>query len=188
MKKYILCLCLLFVSMSLYLQAQNHVSFFEEHIDFTLDTNFFIINGIYSFRNETESDVSQQIVFPFTDKTATIDSIRIVNLNTRRKIQFNRLENSVLFNFMFPAKDTVDVNIYYRQKTSTINKYIITSTQSWGKPLEKAVYTLTIDKNLKIKSFSYVPDSTEEAVNKRLYFWKKQHFMPKIDFEITIDK
>jgi hypothetical protein len=171
-----------------YIQGQNHVSFFEEHIDFTLDTDYFIINGIYSFSNETESEVSQQIIFPFADKTAMIDSIRIINLSTERKIQFNRLENSVLFNFMLLPKDTVDVNIFYRQKISTVNKYIITSTQSWGKPLETAVYTLTTDKNLKIKSFTYVPDSIRDTVNKRLYIWKKQHFMPKIDFEITIDK
>jgi hypothetical protein len=89
---------------------------------------------------------------------------------------------------MLLPKDTVDVNIFYRQKISTVNKYIITSTQSWGKPLETAVYTLTTDKNLKIKSFTYVPDSIRDTVNKRLYIWKKQHFMPKIDFEITIDK
>ena len=188
MKKHSLYLCLLFVSLSFYQQAQNHVSFFEEHIDFTLDAGYFVINGIYSFHNDAEKDISQQIVFPFADKTATIDSIRIVNLSTGGKIRFDRLENSVLFHFTLPSKDTVDVNIFYRQKISTLNKYIITSTQSWGKPLEKAVYTLTTDRNLKIKSFSYTPDSTGMAANKRLYFWKKQHFMPKMDFEITIDK
>ncbi|MBP9017233.1 MAG: hypothetical protein KBG17_05785 [Paludibacteraceae bacterium] len=52
---------------------------------------------------------------------------------------------------------------------------------------KKAINHVTIDKNLKIKSFTYVPDSIGETGNKQLYFWKKQHFMPKIDFEITID-
>ena len=89
---------------------------------------------------------------------------------------------------MLSPKDTVDVNIFYRQKISSVNKYIIVSTQSWGKPLETAVYTLTTDKKLKIKSFSYTPDSIKEVNDKRLYFWKKQQFMPTIDFEITIDK
>lgn len=188
MKKYILCLTLLMYSTSLYLQAIHHVSFFEEHIDFTLEAGYFVINGIYSFHNDAERDVNQQIVFPFADKTATIDSIRIVNLSTVSEIPFKRLENSVFFHFTVPPKDTVDVNIFYRQKISTINKYIITSTQSWGKPLEKAVYTLTTDKNFKIKSFTYVPDSIGKIGIKQLYFWKKQNFMPKLDFEITIDK
>ena len=151
MRKYILWFTLLFVNTSLYLHAQNHVSFFEEHIDFTLNADYFIINGIYSFHNDADRDVNQQIIFPFADKTATIDSIRIINLSTNSKIKFSRLENSVLFNFMLPSKDTVDINILYRQKISIVNKYIITSTQTWGKPLDTAVYTLTTEKNLRIK-------------------------------------
>jgi hypothetical protein len=171
-----------------YAQRKNQISFFEEHIDFTLDNKYFIINGIYYFHNNTDRIINQQILFPFADKTTTIDSIKIINLSTCTNIQFKRLENSVLFNFMLPPKDTVDVNIFYKQKISAVNRYIITSTQLWEEPLEKAVYTLTIDKNLKIKSFTYVPDSIGETGNKQLYFWKKRHFMPKIDFEITIDK
>jgi len=188
MIKYTLWFTLLFLSTSLYLQAQNHVSFFEEHIDFALDTDYFIINGIYSFHNDVDKDVNQQIIFPFADKTATIDSIRIINLSTGRNIHYDKLENSVLFNFILPGKDTVDINIFYRQKISTLNKYIITSTQAWGKPLYKAVYTLTTEKNLRIKSFSYPYDSVREVKNKKLYSWEKYDFMPKFDFEITIDK
>jgi hypothetical protein len=188
MRKYILWFILLFVSPSLHLKAQNHVSFFEEHIDFALDTDYFIINGIYSFHNDTEKDINQQITFPFADKTAMIDSIRIINLSTNSKIKFTRLENSVLFNFILPSKDTVDINIFYRQKISIVNKYIITSTQTWGKPLDTAVYTLTTEKDLKIKSFSYSYDSVREVKDKKLYIWEKYDFMPKFDFEITIDK
>jgi len=188
MRKYILWFILLLVSTSLHLKAQNHASFFEEHIDFTLDTEYFIINGIYSFYNDTEKAINQQITFPFAYKTATIDSIRIVNLSTSSIIKFSRLENSVLFNFKLPSKDTVDINIFYRQKISIVNKYIITSTQSWGKPLNTAVYTLTTEKNLRLKSFSYSYDSVREVKDKKLYIWEKHDFMPNLDFEITIDK
>ena len=188
MKKSIFWFTLLFVSTSLNLQAQNHVSFFEEHIDFVLDADYFIINGIYSFHNDAERNINQQITFPFADKTATIDSIRIINLSTGRNIHFDKLENSVLFNFILPGKDTVDINIFYRQKISIVNKYIITSTQTWGKPLDTAVYTLTTEKNLRIKSFSYSYDSVRVVKDKKLYIWEKHDFMPKFDFEMTIDK
>jgi hypothetical protein len=89
---------------------------------------------------------------------------------------------------MLPRKDTVDINIFFRQKISIVNKYIITSTQTWGKALDKAVYTLTTEKNLRIKSFSYSYDSVREVKDKKLYIWGKHDFMPKFDFEITIDK
>lgn len=188
MRKLRLNLILLLACTFWLLKAQQHVSFFEEHIDFTLDSGYFVINGIYSFHNTTDRPVNQQIRFPFADKTSGIDSIRILNLNEGTNISFKKAQNSVQFNLILSPGDTVDVNIYYRQKMATVNKYIITSTQFWGKPLDKAVYTLTANRNMKIKSFSYAPDSVEKTNNKQLYCWRKDYFMPVTDFEIVIEK
>ena len=188
MKSCIVFLCMLVACTISTVQAQHPVSFFEEHIDFVLDSANFSINGIYSFHNGSDQPVNEHIIFPFADKTSGMDSIRIVNLNTLKKIPFITLERSVSFEFEIQPKDTIDLNIFYRQKIATKNTYIITSTQSWGKPLETAVYTLTTEKNLRIKSFSYTPDSVRVNNDKRIYSWSKHDFMPKIDFEITIDK
>jgi hypothetical protein len=179
---------ILFISISVFTQAQHSVSFFEEHIDFSLDSKYFSINGIYSFHNNDIKEVNQQIVFPFADKTSTIDSIRIINLSTGSSIKFERLDSTISFSFALQPNDTVDLNIFYRQRISTKNKYIITSTQSWGKPLETAVYTLTTEKKLKIKSFSYEPDTVRIDNDQKIYNWQKHSFMPKSEFEITIDK
>lgn len=170
------------------MQAQNDVSFFEEHIDFQIDSSYFTINGIYSFYNNSNGLVNQKIIFPFADKTTKIDSIRVLNLNTLKSTRFLRLDNAISFDLNIAAKDTVDINIFYRQRIAVENKYIITSTQSWGKPLEKAVYTLTTEVNQKIKSFSYEPDSSDSGHNKKIYFWRKNQFMPKLDFIVTLDK
>lgn len=175
------------LSFVFFTEAQNTVSFFEEHIDFSLENNYFTINGIYSFASKTGNSEVQQIIFPFDNETDLIDSIRIFNLNTFRNIEFKRLKNSVYFKISVPANDTVDLNIFYRQKISKTNKYIITSTQSWGQPLKKAVYTLTTDTNLKIKSFTYEPNSDRITNNKKVYLWEMQDFMPKNDFIITIN-
>jgi len=188
MKKTIVYSLFLFTFLSSQIKGQNLVSFFEEHIDFTLDSDYFVINGIYSFHNKSDREINQQILFPFANKTTTIDSIRIINLNTKRKVQFNRLEKSVQFSFSLPANDTVDVNIFYRQKKSDLNKYIITSTQSWGKSLKTAVYTLTTEQELKIKSLSYQPDTVKNINDKKLYLWYKTEFMPQKDFEIVLNE
>ena len=109
-------------------------------------------------------------------------------MNTNRKVPFNRLEKSVQFSFSLLPNDTVDVNIFYRQKKSDVNKYIITSTQSWGKPLKTAVYTLTTDKKLMIKSLTYQPDTVKNINDKKLYSWYKTEFMPRKDFEIRLNE
>jgi len=170
------------------LKAQSGVLFLEEYIDFSLDSNYFSINGIYSFQNKNNRAVNQQIMFPFADKSTEIDSIRVVNLYSGEKIDFIRKDSFIYFAIYLPVNDTVDVNIFYRQKTSAKNKYIITSTQSWGEPLKTAIYTLTAEKNLKIKSFSYSPDAVKELENSTLYTWKKHNFMPKEDFEVMLEE
>jgi hypothetical protein len=171
-----------------YAQAQGNVLFFEEYIDFSIDSNYFSINGIYSFQNTNVRAVNQQIMFPFAEDASKIDSIRIINLYSGKNIDFIRRGNFIHFTVYLPVNDTVDVNIFYRQKTAAENKYIIRSTQSWGKPLQTAVYTLTAEKNIKIKSFSYSPDTVKESDDKILYTWKKYDFMPEYDFEIILDE
>ena len=81
MGKRTLLLCLILISVYSYLIAQNSVSFFEEHIDFKLDSKFFSINGIYSFYNNSNEIVNQKIIFPFAVKVNMIDSIKIIDLN-----------------------------------------------------------------------------------------------------------
>lgn len=167
--------------------AQRNVSFYEEYIDFSLDSSSFCVNGIYSFVNVTDKEIHQQIMFPFAGKMAEIDSIRILNLNTGQALRFNRLESAVVFNLHLSAKDSVDVIVFYRQKRSTKNTYILSSTQSWGKPLETAVYALTVGSDIEIKSFSYEPDTVKVINNQKVYLWKKNDFMPVADFEIILN-
>jgi len=186
-KRHYFFLLIILFCITFCLNAQRKVLFLEEYIDFSLDSNYFCINGIYSFQNKGNQAIEQQIIFPFAEKTENIDSIQIINLYSGRKIDFNKKDNFIQFSVYLPINDTVDVNIFYRQKTSTKNRYIISSTKSWGNPLNTAIYTLTTEKNMKIKSFSYLPDSVKEINDKKLYIWEKYNFMPEHEFEIILD-
>jgi hypothetical protein len=173
---------------SLPVWSQEKISFFEEYIDFELDSIHFSINGIYSFKNLSEKRVSQRIIFPFAVETNQIDSIHILNLNDLNQIQFQRLKNAIEFYIIVAPCDTIDVNIFYRQKVTKTNTYIITSTQSWNKPLEKAVYTLISSLLVNEKQFSY-PFVYKDVVNgKFLYRWEETNFMPDKEFIVVIDK
>jgi hypothetical protein len=170
-----------------FLKAQNQVSFFEEHIDFSIDDKYFSINGIYSFYNNSYELVNKHIAFPFAGNTSMIDSIRVFDLNKMQFLEFKTREKSISFILTLSPRDTLDINIFYRQYTSNKNTYIITSTQAWGKPLEKAVYTLTTAKDIIIKSFSYNPDTFIYAKGSKVYYWWKYNFMPQIDFDFGVD-
>lgn len=186
MKRKILICFLILISVSVI--AQKPVSFFEEHIDFKLDSNFFSINGIYSFYNNSNDKVTQQIIFPFAVKIKSIDSIKIIDLNRGKLIPYSLMVDAVSFSLTILPNDTLDLNIFYRQKTSGKNTYILTTTQAWGNPLNKAFYTLNVPREMTINSFSYTPDSVKVVEKNSLYKWEKYNFLPKIDFDINIDE
>lgn len=187
MKKRIVICFFILLSVPVYLAAQNPVVFFEEHIEFILDDSIFSINGIYSFCNNSKELVTKRIIFPFAVKTESIDSIRVINLNREQLVPYRLLGNAISFNLTILPKDTLDINIFYRQKTSIKNTYILTTTQAWGRPLEKATYTLITPKKMPELSFSYPPDSMQIIDNNYLYRWKKVRFLPKYDFNIVIN-
>ena len=170
-------------------KARWPVNFVEEYIDFEIDESHFYINGIYTFGNNSEKGIEQQILFPFAEKTDAIDSIRITNLSTVKNVSFKKQERGVSFAFSLPPKETVELNIFYRQKVGKTNTYIITSAKSWGKPLKRAVYTLKTPEEMKIASFSYPPDSQKQtASNKWLYLWDKENFTPELEFVVVVDE
>ena len=177
---------LLFIPLCI--NAQRAVDFIEEYIDFEIDKTYFYINGIYTFRNNSEKETRQTIYFPFAEEAEAVDSIRITNLNTVRNVPFRKQKSGISFMFSLSPKDTVNLNIFYRQKSGKTNTYIITSAKSWGKPLEKAVYTLKTPEEIKIESFSFAPDSQKQIDDKRLYLWEKENFTPDLDFVVVVEE
>jgi hypothetical protein len=114
--------------------------------------------------------------------------VKIIDLNRGILVPYSLMMDAVSFNLTVQPKDTLDVNIFYRQKTSGKNTYILTTTQAWGNPLNKAIYTLITPKEMAINSFSYIPDSVKVVDNNSLYKWEKHNFLPEIDFDIIIDE
>lgn len=184
--KYLYVLFLLFAPV--YLGAQNPISFTEEYIDFQITDNFFTINGIYTFKNNAPTAATQNIAFPFAVETALIDTIRVFDLTNMKSIKYRSMAKGISFSLNLLPREILNINIFYRQPIARKNTYILKTTQYWGKPLEKARYSLTVLKNIKINFFSFQPDTMMTENNKNVYQWKKNNFQPDSDFEILIDK
>jgi hypothetical protein len=168
--------------------AQKPVSFIAEYIDFKIENQYFSVSGLYVFMNRRDKPVHAGILFPFSLPAASIDSIGVVNLDEARNIAWKKRDRDILFNLSIDPVDTITVHLYYRQPMARKNSYVLTSTRSWGKPLEKAAYTLTTDKNLILHSFSLPPDSSVTDSVYKTYYWTKTDFDPTSDFEVTINR
>ena len=180
MKLFLICF-LLFISLPS--QAQKRISFIEEYIDFTIDTSRFEINGIFVFSNSTGQTAQQNILFPLAFGTDSIKSIRVYNLSYNEKVDYKFMNRGILFKIEVKPKDTVSLNIAYTQPVKKENTYILRSTDSWGEPIKRAKYSLTLLDALVIERLSYPPDSISDSV----LFWEKKDFLPEKDFVIILN-
>lgn len=167
--------------------TQSPVSFLSEYIDFRIEGDYFSVNGIYLLANFNEKPVYAGIIFPFALPADMVDSIGVMNLTEARKIAFKKRQRDIFFSLSIGPRDSVAVHLYYRQPLVAKNVYVLSTTGTWGTPLEKAVYTLTTDKDLFIRSFSFSPDSSVTDTLYKTYFWNKTDFLPQADFEVNIN-
>jgi hypothetical protein len=163
----------------------QEVIFLKEDITFRLNQEYFLIDGYYWFLNQSHTNCERLIYFPFGDtaNTGIVDSIEVFkmpqgefqNIRDNNKYGFS-------FNLSIAASDTAIFRIKYRQKIiGDSAKYILRSTQSWNRPLESAEYKLIVNKSMDIKRFSYYPDKVYTINEEKIYFWKRNDFMPECD-------
>ncbi len=179
MKKFIYFFFLL--SLSAFGQRAD---FYREDITFRLDSISLDVEGYYWFANHSDKAVNSDIYYPFPNyHSETIDSVRLYNISAGHKSSFMREgEHGISFILNIAPFDTVLFQIGYRQKIMVDSAvYILRTTQGWGKPIEFAEYKLIVLNTFLIKRFIYPPDKTYEMEKYKIYYWKKENFMPVQD-------
>ena len=167
------------------------LEFFREDLTFEIKDNYFFVDGIYHFRNTGNQDIERVLFFPFPNDSlfwGEIDSIFAVNLNKdSSNTVINIKKRGATFKIEIKPEETSKFRIAYRQKLlGNRAEYILTTTQSWKRPLEQANYTLISPNKLSIDSLSYTPDSFETKRDMIIFFWEKENFMPDRNFIIIL--
>jgi hypothetical protein len=162
----------------------QRADFYKEDITFRLDSTSFDVDGYYWFTNHSDKPVNSNIFYPFPNHPAeSIDSIRLYNISAGKKVRFKMESGSgISFSLSIAPHDTALFQIGYRQKLKSDSAiYILKTTRGWGKPLQLAEYKLVVPDYLNIKRFSYPEDKTYKVMNYRIYYWKRETFMPDKD-------
>jgi hypothetical protein len=183
-KTFITFIILLFASSGLWAQLE----FYKEELQFELDKNFFTVVGGYYFRNVGDHDIKATLFYPIPRDSilGVYDSayVKGSSLQTDSTITIKK-ENGFFFNIEVGEKDTACYRVSYRQKLlGNKAKYIFTTTNTWGKPLECASFQLSFPKNIRIDSLSIIPDSLTENADRYTVFWEQKRFMPGKDLVI----
>jgi hypothetical protein len=162
----------------------QRADFFKEDITFRLDGFFLNVEGYYWFSSHSDKPVNSDIYYPFPyDAGQPIDSINIFNISIGQETRFKKEgKYGISFTLQLASLDTVLLRIKYKQKLNADSAvYILKTTQFWGKPIDDAEYKLITPKSLLIKKFSYPPDKIYKIEKFRIYYWKRNDFMPVQD-------
>jgi len=188
--KFLILSFLILIGISETSTAQN-IEFFREDIKFEINDNSFIVDGIYYFCNVGEKPVNQILYYPFPSGSdyGEVDTISVINLKTKSNVLRNFNKKGASFVILIEPYNIEKYKIFYRQKIfGNKAEYILNTTKSWKKPLEKANYELMIDVDYVIDSVSYMPDSAAIIGNFQHFYWNRQDFMPDKNFIIYFNK
>ncbi|MGB8317765.1 MAG: hypothetical protein WCE54_06555 [Ignavibacteriaceae bacterium] len=176
-------------SLSFNLFGQN-LSFFSEKIEMTIYDSCFTIYGKYYFLSKSNKEFTTTFYYPFVvnNNYKYPDSIAVWDGNDQ-SILYSKNKNGVFFAFNTSQKDTAEFTAFYRQK-NLINKavYILTTTQNWNLPLQKAEYVVKLPDSLKVKFISLQPDSIKSDSFCKTYFITKVNFMPLTNLIVEWEK
>ena len=172
------------------LQSQS-LSFIREKIEMTIQNDSsFIVTGKYYFLNKSDKEINSNFYYPFViNKNYHFpDSIAIKNDN-KIPVFYSKSKKGIFFTIKALPKDTSEFSAFYRQKNFNRRaEYILTTTQNWNLPLQKAEYIVNLPKYLKLKSISLQPDSIKNSLSFKTYFITKENFMPLVNLIVEWGK
>jgi hypothetical protein len=166
------------------------MDFYSESLTFRLQHGQFELDGLYYFRNNTQTELRQVLFYPFpdTEKYGDISYISITPKNDTTSLLIKQTDKGALFMVhLAPGQESAYHIIYRQNLASNQAKYIILTTQKWGKPFNKADYRLEVPEPIRLTNISIEPDSTFFKENQQIYIWQRKNFMPSVDFEFTFE-
>ncbi|MBC8415409.1 MAG: DUF4424 family protein [Candidatus Cloacimonetes bacterium] len=188
MKKLSILFILFFITDIFSLDLQ----FFREDLSFEIKEDHFYVDGLYYFRNISNKELKQRLIYPFPQDSAygKVDSLFMINvIDSTITTNLQIGDKGASFTIQIDPDSTAVYRIGYLQELKDKKaEYILTTTQTWGRPFEQVNYTLTFPKELSLDSISYMPDSLREESNRYIFFWYKENFMPDRNFIIHFSK
>ena len=161
--------------------AGGQVEFTSERIEMSIRENTLTIHGIYHFTNPNPEPVRVTMLYPFpVDTTHPFPHAIQV-----KPIAFRKVKDGITWTVEAGphAKPTVDV-VYFQKCRERSAKYILTTTQAWGKALKQAEFIVRVPSSFKEVTLSYTPDSLKGIKGEQVFYLTRKEFLPEKDLEV----
>lgn len=168
------------------LQAQTPV-FLGEDLVFHLNDSLCVMRGEYHFLNPSMTPLKPRLFYPFpVSKSLPFpDEVNVISLETGALLPLLGSKNGVSFILEIEDQSEASIQVeYWQSAKSQAFKYILTSTQSWGRALEWANYEIHVPDHLQLEYCSLDIDTSWAEIEKTVYAVSREQFLPTQDFEI----
>jgi hypothetical protein len=168
---------------------RSTVDFFKEEITMVVEDSTASIWGLYYFRNNGDFTGEFPVQFPFYIDSLSLfpDTIKayMIASGDTTSLWFRRVKDTIVLRIPITNRGVTSWHLDYKQRLrDTRAVYIITSTASWGKPLEDATYRfIALAKYDSVETWPE-PDTVIARGDYKEYLTRKSEFMPEKNMEI----
>ncbi len=164
------------------------LSFEAEELQFTLSKGEWEMDGLFHFANYREIEVSQAIYFPIPSDSLSLQpallALEVIDASEASCQLIQQTKGGISFMLSMPEKSFCTLRIAYRQSLlGNKAKYIITTANSWGKPLSYASYKLIVGSETTISKLPFA----EQKITTEGYLWEFYEFSPQHEFEVEFN-
>ncbi len=160
------------------------VRFTDEQIDVHVYQDHVMVDGHYVYKNPFPFPVVQgfSIPLPVDDEHPMPINISVEQqFPEQRPIPVQFIWGRHRFEMVFSAGEEVGVRVQYRQHAPVKNaRYILTTTQPWGRPLMSGVYRVFAS-GVRITSSNYPLLPSEPGI----LSFNRNNFMPENDWHFS---
>ena len=161
--------------------AGGQVEFASERIEMSIRGNTLTVHGIYHFTNPNPEPVRVTMLYPFP-VDATHPYPHAIQV---KPIAYRKVKDGITWTVEAGPNGKPTVDVVYSQKSRERSaKYILTTTQAWGKALKQAEFIVRVPWSFKEVTLSYTPDSLKEIKGEQVFYLTRMDFLPDKDMEV----
>jgi hypothetical protein len=161
------------------------ISFEAEELSFNLRPGYWEMDGLFHFANYAAEEVSKTIYFPIPEDSLSLHPellmLEVLDDSLASCRLLSQGAGGFSFALVMPARHFCTMRIAYRQELrGNKAKYIISTANSWGKPLTFASYVLNVANGISITKTPFPPQQSCGGE----FEWMFENFSPVSEFEL----
>jgi hypothetical protein len=163
------------------------VEFTSENVSINLHPDSVQVEGIYTFSNLHNQENKVKISYPFViNEFIGAPTSITVQTDNGQTLEYKLQDDAIQFELVVPPQSSRNLSISFTQPCYDGGfTYVLTTTQSWGKPLVSAVFTVNVDNTISEFQSNYTLEQVDKTDAFTSYSYQTENFNPDQDMQFS---